>query len=105
MKWEIGNTMRITKSKTPFEEAQLNLSLSRENLHADLIQHDVLFFSGQDDHFIPIRLHDQQVEALVNAKSVTDRIFTKAEHAQNQCPIGNIGLVLDTMLSWIAEME
>ncbi len=105
MKWEIGNTMRITKSKTPFEGAQLNLSLSRENMHADLIQQDVLFFSGQDDHFIPIRLHDQQVDALVNAKSVTNRVFTKAEQAQNHCQIGNIGLALDTMLSWVSEIE
>ena len=89
MKWEIGNTMRITKSETPFEGAQLNLNLSRENMHADQIQQDVLFFSGQDDHFIPIRLHDQQVKALINAKSVMERIFTEIEHAQNHCQIGN----------------
>jgi len=105
MKWEIGNTMRITKSETPIEGAQLNLSLSRENMHADLIKQDVLFFSGEDDHFIPIRLHDQQVKALVNAKSVTDRIFTIEDQAQNHCQIGNIGLALDTLIHWIAEVD
>ncbi len=55
MTWEIGNTMRITKSKTPVEGAQLNLSLSRENMNADQIKQDVLLFSGEDDHFIPGR--------------------------------------------------
>jgi pimeloyl-ACP methyl ester carboxylesterase len=105
MKWEIGNTMRITKSETPFEGAQLNLSLSRENMHANQIQQDVLFFSGRDDHFIPVRLHTEQVKALVNAKSVTDQIFAEAEYAQNHCQVGNIGLALDTMIRWITEIE
>ncbi len=105
MMWEIGNTMRITKSKTPVEGAQLNLSLSRENMHADKIMQEVLFISGKDDHFIPIRLHDEQVRSLGNAKSVTDRIFTKDDHAQNHCQIGNIGFLLDTLIQWIEESE
>jgi pimeloyl-ACP methyl ester carboxylesterase len=103
MKWEIGNTMRITKSEAPFEGAQLNLSLSRENMHADKITQDVLFISGKDDHFIPIRLHDLQVSALANANSVTDRIFTRQEHAQNHCQVGNIELLLDSVIEWIDE--
>ncbi|MBT6812476.1 MAG: hypothetical protein HOA53_07515 [Anaerolineae bacterium] len=105
MMWEIGNTMRITKSETPLEGAQLNLNLSRENMHADKITQDVLFISGKDDHFIPIRLHNEQVRALVNAKSVRDKIFTKDDHAQNHCQVGNIGLLLDTMIEWIEEVR
>jgi pimeloyl-ACP methyl ester carboxylesterase len=103
MKWEISNAMYMTKSKTPFEAAKMSLDLSRENMHADQINQDVLLFSGENDHFIPIKLHERQVNALVNAKSVTDRIFTKEEHAQNHCQIGNIELALDTMVNWIEE--
>jgi len=62
--------------------------------------HKKQFYNFQ---FIPIKLHERQVKALVNAKSVTDRIFTKEEHAQNHCQIGNIGLALDTMVNWIEE--
>jgi pimeloyl-ACP methyl ester carboxylesterase len=105
MKWEIGNTMRITKSDTPLEGAQLNLSLSRGNIHAAQITQDILFISGEEDHFIPIRLHDQQVKALVNARSVTDQIFTKVHQAQNHCQIGNIGLLLDTIIQWLEDLE
>jgi len=106
MKWEISQTIHITKSETPFEGAtKFNLSLSRENMHAEKIKQDVLFFSGNEDCFIPIKMHKRQVEALVNAKSVTDRIFTKEEHAQNHCQIGNIGLALDTMVNWIEKMN
>ena len=104
MKWEISQTMHITKSETPFEAAnKMAFALSRENMHPEKIKQDVLFFSGKDDHFIPIRLHKRQVAALLNAKSVTDKIFTKGEHAQNHCQIGNIKLALDTMLKWIEE--
>jgi len=103
MKWEISNTMYITKTKTPVEAAQMSLDLSRENMHAEKIKQDILLFSGRNDHFIPIKMHDRQVKALVNAKSVTDRIFTKEDHAQNHCQIGNIGLSLDVMVNWIEE--
>jgi len=104
MKWEISQTMHITKSETPFEAAnKMAFALSRENMRPEKIKQDVLFFSGKDDHFIPIRLHKIQVAALLNAKSVTDKIFTKEEHAQNHCQIGNIKLALDTMLKWIEE--
>jgi len=72
-------------------------------MHAENIHQDVLLFSGKEDHFIPIRLHNRQVAALANAKSVTDRIFTREEHAQNHCQIGNIGLALDVMVNWIDE--
>jgi hypothetical protein len=61
--------------------------------------------SGNEDHFIPIKMHKRQVEALTNAKSVTDRIFTKEEHAQNHCQVGNIGLALDTMVDWIENVK
>ena len=104
MKWEINQQIHITKSKTPLEAAQkMALGLSRENMYAEKIKQDVLLFSGAEDHFIPIRLHKRQVKALVNANSVTDRIFTKKEQAQNHCQIGNIGIALDTMVKWVEE--
>ena len=33
--------------------------------------------------FIPFKLHDRQLELLSNARSLTDRVFTKAESDQN----------------------
>lgn len=106
MKREISQTMHITKSKTPFEASKkMSLALSRENMHAERIKQDVLLFSGKEDHFIPIRLHKRQVKALVNANSVTDRIFTKEEHSQNHCQIGNIGLALDVVIKWIEKYK
>ena len=102
MKWEISQTMHITKTETPFEGAtKFNLCLSRKNMHAENINQDVLFFSGKEDCFIPIKMHKKQIKALINSKSVTDRIFTREDNAQNHCQVGNIGLALSTMVNWI----
>lgn len=48
-------------------------------------------------------MHDMQVKALTNAESLTDRVFTKEDHAQNHCQIGNVGLALDVMVKWIED--
>ncbi|GAG10018.1 unnamed protein product [marine sediment metagenome] len=48
-------------------------------------------------------MHDKQVKALTNARSVTGRVFTKEDHAQNHCQVGNTGLMLDVMVKWLEE--
>ena len=76
-------------------------SLGKAAVYSDLVNQDVLVLTGRKDHMIPFKMHNMQVKALTNAKSVTDRIFTKEENAQNHCQIGNIGLALDVMVKWI----
>ncbi len=56
---------------------------------------------GGNDHFVPFKMHDLQLKALNNSRSVSDVVFTKESHAQNHCQIGNIGLALDTMIKWL----
>jgi len=57
--------------------------------------------TSKNDHFIPYKMHDMQIKALVNAKSVTEEVFTKEEHAENHCQTGNFELALKTMTAWI----
>ena len=101
--WFVNNLMYITNKEVPIEGFDVLLQLNEENLHSDLVKQDVLVLTGRKDHMIPFKMHDMQVKALTGAKSVTDRIFTKEEHAQTHCQIGNIGLVLDVMMKWITE--
>lgn len=63
------------------------------------IEQDVLLLAGEED--IYTTFFDKQKKALIHAKSVTGRIFTKNECASHHCQIGNIGLVLDYILNWI----
>jgi hypothetical protein len=67
------------------------------------VKQDVLILTGAEDHFIPLKMHYLQVNALKNARSVAARIFTREEQGQNHCQIGNIGLALDVMMKWINE--
>lgn len=99
--WMTRQLMYITKKDNPMEAFEVWLAMNEENIHSEKVIQDVLLLSGSEDHFIPIRMHKKQVEALVNANSITDRIFTKKDYAQNHCQIGNIKLLLDTIIDWL----
>ncbi len=64
-----------------------------------LITQDTLLLAGEEDIYTVF--FEKQKKALVNAKSVTGRIFTKDENASHHCQVGNIKLVLDYILEWI----
>ena len=98
--WMVKHLMYITKKSKPLDALETYLDLNEQNIHSELIEQDVLLLLGREDHFIPFKMLDMQVKALINAKSVTTRIFTKNEHAENHCQIGNIGLSLEVMMKW-----
>jgi pimeloyl-ACP methyl ester carboxylesterase len=101
--WSIGNLMYMADKSTPMEAAAVALKMNAKNLNSDLVRQDVLILTGRDDHFVPFKMHDMQVKALTNARSVTARVFTTEHHAQNHCLVGNMGLALETMVGWIEE--
>jgi pimeloyl-ACP methyl ester carboxylesterase len=103
--WMMGNLIYITKKENPIDAFDIWLSLNEKNLHSELVKQDVLYLTGRDDHFVPFKMHDLQVKALRNARSVKDVVFKKDSHAQNHCQVGNIGLALDTMLQWMNEKK
>jgi len=101
--WSVSNMMYIADKKTPVDAMDVVLQLNERNLHSGLVKQDILILTGREDHFIPFKMHDMQVKALTNARSVTGRVFTREEQAQNHCQIGNVGLALDVMVKWIEE--
>lgn len=101
--WFIHNLMYITGKETPIEAFDVLFRFSEENLRSDQVQQDVLILTGQEDHLVPYKMHDLQVKALVNARSVTPRVFTNKEQAGSHCQMGNLGLALTTMREWIEQ--
>ena len=99
--WTISNLMYIAKKKTPMDAFDVVERMNAHNLHSEKVTQDVLILTGRNDHFIPFKMHDMQLKALTNAKSVTARVFTKEDQAKNHCQIGNIDLALDVMVKWI----
>ena len=101
--WFVNHLMFVTNKQVPIEAFDVLVTFNEENLHSDLIEQDVFILTGRKDHMVPFKMHNLQVAALTHAKSVTARVFTEEESAQNHCQIGNVGLALGAMLEWIEE--
>jgi pimeloyl-ACP methyl ester carboxylesterase len=101
--WVVDHLKYITKKANALDALDFYLVLNEENIHSELVTQDVLVLSGREDHFIPRKMHEMQMLALVRARSVTGRMFTRQEQAQNHCQTGNIGLALEVMRMWIEQ--
>lgn len=66
-----------------------------------LITQDVLLMAGIKDHYMPFNMLSEQLLTLTAARSVTARVFTEAEQAQNHCQVGNTGLAIKVILDWV----
>ena len=65
----------------------------------------MLIIGANQDHFIDYRLIGREVSMLTNVKSLTFRLFTDKEDAQNHCNVGNGKAVLDTICQWIEQID
>jgi len=101
--WEIRNLMHITQNDNPVEAFEYAMNLNESNLYSELVKQNVFLMTAKNDHFIPFKMHKMQKRALTNVKSLTERVFTKDEQADNHCQIGNIQLMLDTVIDWLNE--
>ena len=100
--WTLGQVMYITMQDDLWEAMKAVQWMNAENLHSERVAQDVLILTGKEDHFIPLKMHRMQMKALSNARSLTGRVFTRDESAQNHCQIGNVGLALSTMTEWLS---
>lgn len=72
---------------------------------ADKITQDMLIIGANQDHFIDYRLIGREINMLKNVKSLTFRLFTDKENAQNHCNVGNGKIVLDAICNWIQSID
>jgi pimeloyl-ACP methyl ester carboxylesterase len=98
--WAIRHGMRVAGAADAYE---FLLWLREMNTapFSDRVTQDVLLLAGTEDHIVPIHQLWRQSQNLRRARSLTTRVFTAAEQAHNHCQIGNIGLALDFVRSWL----
>ena len=99
--WLIKHGMYINGVDTPSEWLALLEHFSVVDI-ADRVCQDVLLLAGAEDHMVNIKEFEKNRQGLSAARSVTGRIFTADEQAQNHCQVGNVKLALDVILDWIA---
>lgn len=102
--WLMKHGMYINGVETPVEWLALLENFSVVDI-ADRVRQDVLLLAGTEDHMVNIKEYEKNRQGLTVARSVTGRIFTAEEQAQNHCQVGNVKLALDVILDWIATFQ
>ena len=101
--WGIGNAEWVFGVDTPAKALSAVRGMRTDDVSPRITQ-DVLLMAGAEDHYVPLGQLGAQIQTLTNARSVTARVFTRAESAQNHCQIGNLGLALRVILAWLGEV-
>jgi pimeloyl-ACP methyl ester carboxylesterase len=102
--WGIQQGMHVMGAATPYQLFRKMGNFTTKKI-SRLVQQDVLVLAGAEDHYVPLGQFYKQLKALVSARSVTGRVFTKEENAQNHCQVGNIRLALDVIVDWIRQCQ
>ena len=101
LRFVVDQTLYIIDSDDPADVVDWFLAMNPDHLASQRITQDVLLLCGEHDAFQPPALTRAQAEALNAARSVTVRMFTKAEHADQHCQIGNLDLACRVLTTWL----
>ena len=98
--WLFSQGVRVTGATTP-----AGVFSAWDEYHTSdvspLVTQDALLMIGNKDLGVPLHQLGDQVLTLTAARSVTARVFTEAEQAQNHCQVGNTGLAIKVILHWL----
>lgn len=102
VRWGFQNAQWTMGVKDP---ADLLVAFDKYNLRdvSKKITCDVLILAGEKDHFFPTEQVEQFSKKLVNARSVTARIFTEEEGGHEHCQEGALMLAHGALFDWVEE--
>jgi len=98
--WGVQQGMHVMGAASPYEYLKLTKRYTAAEI-SKLVKQDVLLLAGSRDHFVPVEMLYKQIQALPNVRSLTARLFTEADHAQEHIQVGNIGLSLQVIVDWL----
>ena len=103
VEWGIQQGMHVTGTSSASEFLQTIKQFQTADVSASITQ-DVLLLAGSEDHYVPVEQWHNQIAMLKNARSISARLFTRSESAENHCQVGNYGLALRTIVDWLDGM-
>src|SRR5580658_10387120 len=98
--WMVKLAIHNTGVKTTYEMLKHYQKYKFGSISSHLTQ-DVLLMAGAEDHYIPVHQLPDQIATLTHVRSLTARLFTRAEQAQNHVQVGNMGLAFRIMIDWM----
>jgi pimeloyl-ACP methyl ester carboxylesterase len=99
-RWAFRHGMQVSGAADPWEFVLWLREMATASFSHRVTQ-DVLLLAGADDHIVPLHQLWRQAAILRGARSVTTRLFTAVENASSHCQIGNVGLALAFVRSWL----
>ncbi len=102
--WGVSQGMHVFGVKTPYRYFREAMKYNTRAI-SHLVTQDFLLMAGAEDHFVPVEMFFKQARALTGVRSLTCRLFTEQEGAQNHCQVGNIELALSFIVSWMDELR
>ena len=103
LEWGVAQGMHVMGTKTPYDFLRKCTAFNTSKI-SHLVDQDVLLMGGQEDHYIPLHQFFDQGKMLTNVRSLTSRLFTRKETAQNHCQLGNVGLSVEVIVNWAEQM-
>ncbi|MGO9107853.1 MAG: alpha/beta hydrolase family protein, partial [Thermoguttaceae bacterium] len=98
--WAYRNAMWTMGTKDVDETLQACAAYTLAPV-ADRIRQDVMILAGTEDHFIPFHQTADFEKALVNARSVTTRIFDGPSGGAGHCQPGALTLYHAAVFDWL----
>jgi len=98
--WMMQLAMHNTETRTTYATMKHYQKYETASISSQLTQ-DVLLMAGAEDHYVPMHQLPDQIATLTHVRSLTARLFTRAEQAQNHCQIGNFGVAFRTIVDWM----
>ena len=98
--WGLRQAMHVFGCATPFDAFDAARGFRTDDI-SHLVNQDVLLLAGANDHYVPLGQLGDQARMLTTARSITCRVFTRAEDAQAHCQVGNLPLAIDAMTGWL----
>lgn len=102
--WGLRQAMHVFGCATPFD-ALVAARRFRTDDVSHRVKQDVLLLAGADDHYVPLDQLSDQARLLATARSITCRVFTRAEDAQAHCQVGNMPLAINAMAGWLETLR
>jgi alpha-beta hydrolase superfamily lysophospholipase len=101
--WATQQGKHNTGLGTPYEMLKHYQKYETASISPPVTQ-DVLLMAGAEDHYIPVHQLPDQITTLTHVRSLTARLFTRAEQAQNHVQVGNMGLAFRVILDWMESL-
>ncbi len=96
--------MHTTGATTPYGFLRDTARYETASVSGQVTQ-DVLLLAGSQDHYVPRTQFAEQLGSLTAARSVTARLLTADEEAQNHVHVGNVELALQVIAAWMTRID